>query len=162
MVHATRGSRASFLAAHLDEQLAERFWARVEKSGECWLWTGARLQKGYGSIRIANRAFSTHRVAMALNGAIPPDDMAVLHRCDNPPCVRPEHLFLGTQADNMADMIKKGRYQKFDDKCPQGHLYDEQNTYIYMPRRGHRQKVCKACRAARARARRAQPKGGLS
>ena len=89
--------------------LRERFWGKVRVAqGEgCWEWTGWRLQRsGYGMMWPGIRA---HRLAYELmNGRIP-SGMSVLHRCDNPPCVRPDHLFLGTQADNMRDMIRKGR-----------------------------------------------------
>ena len=83
----------------------ERFWNKVQKSSGCWLWTGTILHDGYGQFD-RRRA---HRVAWELtNGPIPKGQL-ILHRCDNPPCVRPDHLFLGTHAENMADMTSKGR-----------------------------------------------------
>ncbi len=94
--------------------LEERFWAKVEKraSSECWVWRGYRLPKGYGTIGLAGHRGSkilTHRLAYALvNGPIP-EYICVLHSCDNPPCVNPAHLFLGTQKVNVDDMIAKGR-----------------------------------------------------
>lgn len=86
------------------------FWDRVDKSGDCWLWTRARSH-GYGKVWSPDerRVVSAHRVAWELtNGAIP-DGLCVLHRCDNPPCVRPDHLFLGTIKDNNDDKLNKGR-----------------------------------------------------
>jgi hypothetical protein len=89
--------------------LGTRFWRKVEKGEDCWEWVGFRGPLGYGRTTIKKRLFLAHRVAWALSfGPIPPG-LWVLHHCDNPPCVRPEHLFLGTQQDNVEDMWAKGR-----------------------------------------------------
>lgn len=75
----------------------------------CHVWTGHCQENGYGQIRIGDRAVGTHRVAWAAaNGSIP-EGLYVLHKCDNPPCCNPEHLWVGTQADNLRDMREKGR-----------------------------------------------------
>lgn len=88
----------------------ERFWDKVDTSGDCWLWMGARQVSGHGVLGIrGSKLGRAHRVSYELCiGPIPPG-MSVCHRCDNPPCVRPDHLFLGSQADNIADMKAKGR-----------------------------------------------------
>ncbi len=93
--------------------LADRFWPKVDKTGECWVWTGAMTTSGYGQLTIRKgggfgRAVATH-VAWFLEHGEWPRDAFVLHRCDNPPCVRPDHLFLGGPLDNVRDMIAKGR-----------------------------------------------------
>ena len=89
-----------------------RFWSFVEKSRRrccCWLWGGSRRPNGYGVFWNQGRRVSAHRFSWELaNGPIP-DGLSVLHSCDNKPCVRPAHLFLGTQADNMRDRDQKGR-----------------------------------------------------
>ena len=89
----------------------DRLWAMVDKSGECWTTPGT----GYGKVRIGGRdepTVSAHRLSYELaNGPIPAG-MQVLHRCDNPPCVRPGHLFLGSNLDNVADRVAKGRGAK--------------------------------------------------
>jgi len=86
-----------------------RFDSRVAKGDGCWLWVGARDRDGYGQIKIAKRQTKAHHAAWIRAGRTIPDGMCVLHRCDNPPCVRIDHLFLGTLADNNADRAAKGR-----------------------------------------------------
>lgn len=93
--------------------LQERLMRRVEHAPSgCWLWTGGRVQTGHGQITIGGKGstnISTHRASWILHfGPIPPAK-SVLHRCDIPNCVNPDHLYLGTQADNMRDMVSKGR-----------------------------------------------------
>lgn len=81
----------------------------VDKERGCWLWAGTRDQKGYGKLSFKGRFQFAHRVSWSLvNGSIP-EGMNVCHRCDVPSCVNPDHLFLGSQADNVADMRQKGR-----------------------------------------------------
>lgn len=87
----------------------ERFWQRVDKASECWEWTGARTPAGYGKIGWAKQDTYAHRIAWMLTHGAIPDGLHVLHRCDNPPCCKPAHLFLGTPADNAQDRDKKGR-----------------------------------------------------
>ena len=81
---------------------------RAGMDSPCWEWTGPKERKGYGRFDVHRRPILAHRFAWwATHGAIP--DLFVLHRCDNPPCCNPEHLFLGTYADNNADRVAKGR-----------------------------------------------------
>lgn len=131
----------------------ERFWSNVDKSGGCWVWTAARGGFGYGLIRLGSersgtrRMQVTHRFSYELAfGAIPPG-LVVCHRCDNPPCVNPAHMFLGTQADNMQDRVSKGHLSHMNGNtnktaCKHGHALDEANTYLTP--RGTRN--CRQCR----------------
>ena len=92
-----------------DVVVAERFWARVDRSGDCWLWTGARSSKGYGNITINWKVHLTHRLAYELAVGPIPRGLFVMHACDNQPCVNPAHLSVGTAKDNEADKQNKGR-----------------------------------------------------
>lgn len=99
------------LQRHYGYTPEERFWLYVEKPDRgCWEWTGYKNEKGYGVINLGGERILAHRFAYQLVADIP-EGLGVLHRCDNPACVRFKHLFLGTRADNNADMLAKGRYR---------------------------------------------------
>ncbi len=92
----------------------KRFWDKVDKRGpdECWLWTAWKDKDGYGRMWLDGKKPQATRVIWAsVNGPIPAG-LFVLHKCDNPPCVNPAHLFLGTVQDNAEDMMSKGRQSK--------------------------------------------------
>lgn len=137
-------------------ELVSRFWDKVLIGDGCWEWQASKLKQGYGMMRWRGRNRLAHRIALELwTGDIPPDDLDVLHACDNPSCVRPAHLFLGTHSDNMQDMFAKGRGVSAEAKrthCPQGHPYDEVNTYR---KPGTNKRSCRACHREQMRARRA-------
>jgi hypothetical protein len=89
--------------------IEDRFWSYVAKSGDCWEWVGTRRPEGYGLFWNGERQVRAHRFAWELvNGPIPAG-LSLCHSCDNPPCVRPDHLFVGTQRQNLEDMTRKGR-----------------------------------------------------
>lgn len=91
-----------------------RFWKKVYKTETCWLWTAGKDKDGYGKFWLDEDTIRAHRVSWEMHNGPIPEEMDVLHSCDNPPCVRPSHLFLGDNADNMADRDRKGRNSKGD------------------------------------------------
>ena len=102
-----RWLRRHGIAASIARDPTRRFWARVDKTATCWLFRTGR--KRYPTIWYADRLQDTHRVSWQMHYGAIPAGQYVLHRCDTPRCVRPDHLFLGTARDNAADMIRKGR-----------------------------------------------------
>lgn len=103
-----------------------RFWERLRKSADpdgCWEWTGSNAgDRPYGKVSFRGRQWKTHRLAWTLAYGVIPAGMNVCHRCDNPACCRPSHLFLGTQRDNMRDAASKGRVlaQAHPERVPRG------------------------------------------
>lgn len=89
--------------------LADRVSRRTDRTPTCWLWTGAADPEGYGIIKVDGKARRLTRVVWTLEHGAIPADLLVLHSCDNPPCIRPDHLMLGTQRANIRDMLRKGR-----------------------------------------------------
>jgi len=89
----------------------KRFWNKVDKTKNCWEWRGAHNQKGYGRFHLESKTYSAHRISAFWAGILPNlhSKLFVCHQCDNPSCVNPQHLFVGTQKDNMQDCIQKGR-----------------------------------------------------
>lgn len=88
------------------------FWDKVSIWETCWEWTGSLKENGYGSFKSGSKAWNAHRFAYTFAYGEIPDGSLVCHRCDNPSCVRPAHLFLGTARENTMDMVSKGRWAK--------------------------------------------------
>ena len=98
----------------LNETIRDRFDAKAAKSDGCWKWTGVKNPAGYGLINPGGRAppWLAHRVSWTIHVGPIPSGMCVLHRCDNPECTNPEHLFIGDYAANAADKVSKGRQHR--------------------------------------------------
>lgn len=130
-----------------------RFFGKFKESPSCWEWLAYRDRKGYGRFMVPGSKTSlAHRFSWELHRGPIPTGMCVLHRCDNPPCVNPAHLFLGTLQDNVRDMIQKGRGSNGNraiTHCPSGHAYNSENTYQHNGRRS-----CKECSRSAVRKRR--------
>lgn len=128
--------------------IEKQYWSKVLKTDGCWSWVGAKHRHGYGQIRVNKKLLAAHRVSWLLHYGQIPDGMCVLHKCDNPECTNPEHLFIGTMKDNSRDMMAKGRGRGQFVKGVEG-----KKTYICH--RGHQKEFGKDCiickRAAGAR-----------
>jgi len=131
----------------------ERFWAKVDKTDGCWLWTAHCNENGYGYFRLGHKHVRAHRLSWAMaNGPIP-EGFVVQHKCDVRDCVRPSHLELGSQPENIADMDRKNRRamttSRPRDTCHRGHPMVEDNLYFYH-RNGRQCRTCKTCALGRA------------
>lgn len=138
-----------------------RVFGRCDLRGECWEFTGSVNEDGYGTVRHNGRMVGAHRVAWeTANGQPTPTDLQVCHHCDNPPCVNPAHLFLGTNRDNVIDRQAKGRTKNLElgravlaaqragiTRCANGHSYPENVRY-----RQNGARYCGECNRIRAAA----------
>lgn len=138
--------------------MSEVFWTKVTKTESCWIWNGGKNPKGYGRFYFKGKVRQAHRVAWELyrQKEIPPNKEAC-HTCDNPSCVNPLHIFIGTKSDNMQDAILKGRLtgpkfhantkKKF---CPKGHEYTPDNIKLRIMK-GSLTRICRQCYNAQVR-----------
>ena len=131
--------------------LQEFYDARVVKKDGCWAWVGRKDSNGYGLVQLGRGLPRTgaHRVSWQLYYGEDPGKLFVCHRCDNPECTNPDHLFLGTQSDNLQDAKKKGRlsspghaWRGKRTHCQRGHPFDLANTKVHKGVR-----LCRKCRA---------------
>jgi hypothetical protein len=146
------------MAKHMP--LIERFFQKVDKSGSvdfpgCWIWTGGKTSKNYGSFKYYQdrSAIGAHVSSHLFHIGEVPNGMRVCHRCDNPPCVNPEHLFLGSNSDNMKDMVAKDRHGSSSRKqthCRKGHSFEEFGVHERKWGDGRADRICKECQRDKA------------
>lgn len=128
-----------------EEQRIQAFEAKYipEPNTGCWLWTGSRCRDGYGNFYDGSRVIGAHRFSWSVHKGQAPGKFHVLHKCDTPACVNPDHLKLGTHTDNMRDSRLKGRHVMANKTlCKRGHALADDNLYIVSG--GGR--GCRACR----------------
>lgn len=94
---------------HAGKTARQRFWNRIDKTDNCWKWNGCKNHCGYGTIRVMTKTVLAPRLSWVIHFGEIPIGLHVLHKCDNPECTRPDHLWLGTMKDNCIDRSKKGR-----------------------------------------------------
>lgn len=124
------------------------FWDRVDaldrlNPNGCWNWIGTNDGHGYGYVTYEKKSMKAHRFSWMLHYNEHPRESWVLHKCDNPACVNPKHLFLGDRKANVADMVQKNRQPNYKKNfCPKGHKYTPENTVITT----HGSRACLQCR----------------
>ncbi len=139
-------------------------YVMIDVPAKCWNWLGCKSPQGYGKTSVAGRAARAHRVSYELHKGPIPEGMMVLHSCDNPSCVNPSHLSVGTAADNAADTVARGRQTRNEEQaerqrsnpyCLKGHLYSEVGI-LWREMSGKQVRYCRECsrlKSARGNAR---------
>jgi hypothetical protein len=133
--------------------LEDRFFSKVQKTETCWIWTAYKNKKGYGQINSDGYNMKkAHRVSYEMHNGNIPDGLIVCHSCDNPSCVNPQHLWLGTDLQNAQDRDTKGRCRsgiskKQQTHCIRGHEFSKENTRV----RANGTRNCRTCHAERSR-----------
>jgi len=118
------GRRSKYCSRACYKNISARFWSKVERADGCWLWRGTRDNRGYGVFRKEGKDIKAHRYMYEITYGVIPDGLFVCHTCDNPPCVRPDHLWAGTPRENTEDRDRKGRWRAPDNPV---HVSGEQH-----------------------------------
>ena len=132
----------------MDSEILKRFEKKFTKTQGCWNWEASGHPKGYGQFWVNGKYERANRAAYRLYKGEIPEGLIVCHSCDNPKCVNPRHLWVGTNSDNQRDRVRKGRHREANKThCPSGHEYTEKNTKV--AKNGWRQ--CRECNRKRQR-----------
>lgn len=142
------------------EQYDKKWIARVKRhividENGCWIWQGQKKHNGYGQVDYRGKTISVHRqMFQVTRGIVLPKkpQVSVCHSCDVRPCCNPDHLWAGSQKENLADSVRKGRHQEISKtECERGHPFTPENTLVASGREGRGARHCKTCQRARAR-----------
>jgi len=114
------------------KSVEDRFWEKVDKSGSCWTWTAFRDKDGYGLFKVDGKNIGAHRFSYTIENGRIENGKLICHSCDNPSCVRPNHLWLGTHKDNAQDKVRKGRVQNQNGELNPNCMYTENNIRAMM------------------------------
>jgi len=143
--YSTEGRPIPELTGHDLRRFRSKFIPQVD-GDNCWRWLGRLREDGYGQFDLYGRAYRAHRVAYTIRYGAIPDGKQINHRCGNPICVRPSHLYAGTHAENMRDSIAHGTHcMASKTHCKHGHEFTEENTSV-LAWRGQSHRVCRTCR----------------
>lgn len=138
-------NRGAFRRGLPDDFATERFWRHVEKTPDCWNWTGVLAGGGYGKFNFRYVGIQAHRVSFFLAGRVIPDGMVLDHLCRNRRCVRPDHLEAVTERENVHRGISPAAGNALKTHCPRGHEYTDFNTYVGFKGKRH----CRTCERVR-------------
>jgi hypothetical protein len=134
--NATESFYSTTFKINIKQSDVDRFWRCMDKGteSECWIWKIALCQRGYGKFQVGRKTIRANRFAIVASGREIPDGMFSCHKCDNPPCCNPNHLFIGSPADNQMDMVLKGRSLKGDKNPSRIHpeLYRGENNHAHQ------------------------------
>jgi hypothetical protein len=128
---------------NITENILKRFWEKVDKSTDCWIWTAYKNKQGYGRLGISGaNAVNAHRLSWTIHNGEIPDGYFVCHKCDNPSCIKPDHLFVGTRQDNIDDMMLKKRSRHFQNNKYYGVMWDDRKKEGHVMKGRWRSFIC--------------------